>query len=115
MSPRAAHFYERFLSGEFETAKEMITEFERELKLEAGSKDTARLDWLEDQHVAVRVPAVYGSKSLFHSFPTDGGGEEPSDIRAQVDAHMEKERKENREFAETALSEPAVASERSQG
>lgn len=66
--------------------------------------DTERLDWLEDQHVEVRTPLVYGSRALFHASSKDGdGSEEPSDIRAQIDGEMAKDRKASIAFSDAAL------------
>jgi hypothetical protein len=50
------------------------------------SLDEARMDWLEEMHVEVRVPLVHGSRALFHASPEQGDGEElPSNIRRQID------------------------------
>lgn len=54
--------------------------------------DKERLDWLETQNVDVREPARYGSFRLFSANATQHDAEDDydSDLRAQIDKHMEK-------------------------
>ena len=52
------------------------------------------LDWLEEKCVNVRENLRHGSRDLFWASPTDDDGETgPSDLRAQVTAIIEAERK----------------------
>ena len=56
-------------------------------QLAEAQKDAARLDWLGNQFVTVRVPLRYGSKECFMGSPTDKDGEFiPWNIRAAIDA-----------------------------
>lgn len=72
---------------------------------ELSHPDAARMDWLEDQHVEVRVPLVYGSRSRFHASPLQGdGSEDPSNIREQIDAAMKQDQQELRDFDTKARS-----------
>jgi hypothetical protein len=60
-----------------------------EARVAGARKDAERLDWLEGMTVNVRVPLRYGSKDLFWATPDDHGDyNEPSNIRAQIDAAM---------------------------
>lgn len=57
------------------------------------ARDAERLNWLETMVVNVRAPMFYGSRNLFwatpeNDDPTYPAG--PSDIRAQIDAAMQK-------------------------
>ena len=56
-------------------------------QLAEAQKDAARLDWLGNQFVTVRVPLRYGSKECFMGSPPDNDGEFiPWNIRAEIDA-----------------------------
>ena len=56
-------------------------------RIGALGEDAARLDWLGNQFVTVRVPLRYGSKECFMGSPTDKDGEFiPWNIRAAIDA-----------------------------
>jgi len=55
-------------------------------RVEEAERDTARLNWLENMTVNVRVPLVYGSRDLFWATPGEEKGE-ISDLRAKVDKH----------------------------
>lgn len=52
--------------------------------------DTLRLNWLTRMDVEVRQPLVHGSRQLFLATPTEveGGDDEPSNLRAQIDYQM---------------------------
>lgn len=57
----------------------------------AQHPDTARMDWLERQSVAVRTPAAYGSRDCFYTSPDarpEPGDPLHSDLRARVDAML---------------------------
>jgi hypothetical protein len=59
-----------------------------------GGKDSERMDWLCERVINVRDPLPYGSRDMFWSSPTDDdGGHEPSNLRAQIDAAIAKEKK----------------------
>ena len=56
-------------------------------RIGALGEDAARLDWLGNQFVTVRVPLRYGSKECFMGSPTDKDREFiPWNIRAAIDA-----------------------------
>lgn len=51
------------------------------------AQDAARLDWLGEQFVTVRIPLRYGSRECFMGSPDDNDGEPvPWNIRAKIDA-----------------------------
>lgn len=54
---------------------------------EQVAQDSARLDWLCQQFVTVRIPMRYGSRECFMGSPDDNDGESvPWDIRSKIDA-----------------------------
>ena len=56
-------------------------------KLRELQEDAARMDWLMQHTVNVRVHLRYGSRNLFWAGPEDGDGEIlPSNLRAAIDA-----------------------------
>jgi hypothetical protein len=53
------------------------------------SPDEARMDWLMQHTVNVRVHLRYGSRNLFWAGPEEGDGETlPSDLRERIDAEI---------------------------
>jgi hypothetical protein len=59
----------------------------KEAECEALREDAARMDWLMQHTVNVRVHLRYGSRNLFWAGPEDGDGEIlPSDLRDRIDA-----------------------------
>ena len=55
-----------------------------------AAQDAKRMDWLEKQYVQVRAPMRYGSREMFSACPqeVEGLDDDPSDLRAQIDAAM---------------------------
>ena len=54
---------------------------------EQVAQDSARLEWLCQQFVTVRIPLRYGSRECFMGSPDDNDGESvPWDIRSKIDA-----------------------------
>lgn len=78
------------LRAMYRAAVKMVEEESAVSAVQGGeSMDRHRLDWLEQHHVEVRKPLVYGSRAMFHASPEQGDGDEtPSDLRAEIDKAM---------------------------
>jgi hypothetical protein len=62
---------------------------EKDVEIAALKEDAARMDWLMQHTVNVRVHLRYGSRNLFWAGPEEGDGEIlPSDLRDRIDSAL---------------------------
>lgn len=68
-------------------AQAILSDRAHQAQPEQVAQDSARLDWLCQQFVTVRIPLRYGSRECFMGSPDDNDGESvPWDIRSKIDA-----------------------------